>query len=101
MRPSVLFFGSFLFGHVLPACEKPCAAPADDASRVELCETHPFGRAPYCGGVEEPQTFAACMSVLRMNDGICVSDYVACRDALREADCDVCPVECADVVGAC
>jgi hypothetical protein len=98
VRLSILFFVLALGP---TACTTPCNAPANDADRAELCETHPFGRAPYCGGVEEPQTFEACMTVQRANAGICTSDYVACRDALREAPCEVCPVECADVVSAC
>lgn len=97
MRLSILFFALALGP---TACTTPCHAPADDTDRAELCETHPFGRAPYCG-VEEPQTFQTCLTVLRMNAGICTSDYVACRDALRKAPCDVCPAVCDGVAGAC
>lgn len=80
------------------ACCKTYHGPDDE---VAQCSTHPFGRKPYCGGVEEPQTFQGCMSVLEQNPGLCVSDYVACRDAIRLVACDVCPPECEGIEGAC
>lgn len=83
------------------ACKKPCLKAETTPAQIDLCTSHPFGRAIGCGGVEEPQTFEGCTAVLRLNPGICVSSYVACRDAIRLAGCDVCPPECADVAGAC
>lgn len=66
---------------------------------ADLCQTHPFGAEPYCGGVEEPQTVDACMAVLEQNPGLCVSDYVACRDALRLVPCGTCPPGCEGIAG--
>lgn len=77
----------------LGCCDSP---PADD-----LCVTHPFGRAIECGPEERPQLAEKCEYILNQNPDLCSGDYVACRDALRVADCDVCPVECAGIAGAC
>lgn len=72
-----------------------------DVPAWSMCETHPFGRAPYCNGIEEPQTKENCEALTAVNPGLCSSEYVACRDTIRKAACDVCPPECADIVGAC
>lgn len=66
-----------------------------------MCETHPFGPAIECGPEEEPQTTEKCEIVLDLNFEICSSDYVACREDMRLADCGVCPASCAGIVGAC
>jgi hypothetical protein len=78
-----------------------CLTPSTPSLKLELCMTHPFGRKIGCGGIEEPQTSENCQDVLRLNDDICTSDYIACRDAIRLAACDVCPAECDGVDGAC
>lgn len=77
-----------------------CHAPTNRDEQVALCLSHPFGRAPYCDGIERPQTFDRCMTVLEANS-LCTSDYVACRDAIRVAACDECPAECAGIEHAC
>lgn len=91
----------FALTTIAGACEHPCEEPDTREEIVELCDTHPFGRAPGCGGVEEPQTFDACVKVLVDNPGLCTSGYVKCRDTLREAACDECPRECEGIQGAC
>lgn len=73
-----------------------CCKPAE----ME-CDSHPYGRAPGCGGIEEPQTIAACEALTERNPGLCAHEYVLCRDAIRVAACDVCPPECAGIEGAC
>lgn len=104
------------------ACQDPCddsaaslgvELPADltigdlqplsccDRTAAEECDSHPYGRAPYCGGIEEPQTVEACESLTERNPGLCATEYIACREAIRVAACDVCPPECAGIVGAC
>lgn len=83
-------------GGPIPAMASCCDVPASS-----MCETHPYGRAPYCDGIEEPQTVENCQALTTANPGLCASEYVACRDAIRAAACDVCPPECADIIGAC
>jgi len=84
------------------ACMQADEADADETSGAPgLCATHPFGRAIGCGGIEEPQTEEACQAILAANIAICTEQYVACRDAIRLAACDECPVECDEIDGAC
>lgn len=78
-----------------------CCYPMIPGEQIDMCETHPFGRAPGCGGVEEPQSVVACYDIARLNPGLCAGKYVECREAIRIAACDECPPECAGVVGAC
>lgn len=79
-----------------PACGPHMCLQIEEVA--DLCETHPFGPAPGCGA-EEPQTEAECEAVLSQNPGLCVSEYVECREALRLARCGECPRECAGLVG--
>ncbi len=67
----------------------------------DLCESHPYGRAPYCNGIEEPQTVEACEALTERNPDLCAHEYVLCREAIRVAPCDVCPPECAGIDAAC
>lgn len=84
-----------------------CCEVADSPEAVaELCDSHPLGRSTDCGKkmdppVQEPQTSEACQNFMRVNAPHCISQYVACRDALRVAACDECPAECAPFEGAC
>lgn len=81
----------------LAACgPSPCLSIEEVA---DLCDTHPFGPAIACGPEEEPQTSGKCEEVLGLNPGLCVTEYVACREALRVAGCGVCPRECEGLVG--
>lgn len=78
------------------ACEPKLCLPIEEAA--DLCETHPFGPAPGCGD-ERPQTADECAAVLEQNPGLCVAEYVECRDALRLARCGECPRECVGLAG--
>lgn len=81
-------------------CKIADLAPPPDGDYT-LCQTHPFGPEPYCGGVEEPQTEEWCVNILLDNPGLCEGDYVVCRDELRAAPCGVCPDSCMGIEGAC
>lgn len=70
--------------------DEPECLPATPAT----CESHPFGPAIECGPEREPQTTEKCLQVLEANPGLCETDYVACREAMRIAECGVCPSAC-------
>ena len=71
--------------------DEPECLPATPAT---TCESHPFGPAIECGSEREPQTTEKCLQVLEANPGLCETDYVACREAMRIAECGVCPSAC-------
>jgi hypothetical protein len=84
---------------LLPACGPHMCLQAHEIA--DLCATHPFGPATGCDGVERPQTAEACAAFLAENVGICVEEYIECRDALRLARCGDCPPECVGLAGVC
>lgn len=72
-----------------------------DVPASEMCPTHPFGRAIGCDNIRRPQTTKNRIEITDLNSWLCASEYVACRDKLREVPCDVCPEECEGILGAC
>jgi hypothetical protein len=78
-----------------------CCYPLLPGVELDICETHPFGPGPGCGGIERPQTTSNCYDIARLNPGLCASTYVECREAIRDAPCGTCPPACAGIVGAC
>lgn len=51
--------------------------------------------------IERPKTNESCFDIFDHNPNLCFDQYKACRLAIREADCDECPVECFEIKGAC
>lgn len=80
--------------------EEKCCKSDDIAIPEETCPTHPFGRAPYCNGIEEPQTTEKCFLMFRLNN-LCFDEYETCRNDLRNSSCDECPESCLNIQGAC
>lgn len=80
--------------------EMKCCESDDIAIATEVCPTHPFGRAPKCDGIEEPQTTENCFLIFRHND-LCFDEYETCRNDLRNSPCDVCPESCLNIKLAC
>lgn len=98
-RPTItillLLLLSSTAGLVASACGPDGCSTIDEDP--DFCESHPFGPAPeaFCPmNGREPQTVAYCEVVFEANPGLCIDEYLACREALRVAPCGTCPREC-------